>query len=255
MIKRAYRTLVPEPIRAGIHKTRQKMVHVRPEPFSYAQDGLYTHNNADFMNDEKFARAYAAGEATGSWRASKIHWRVHVLCWAASIGKKLEGDFVECGVNRGGFAKTIIEYHGFRKLDKKFYLLDTYEGLKAELCSPAELERGLLSHKYPPCYEDVVATFSDVPNCVIIKGTVPDTLAQVKSDKVAFLSIDMNCAAPEIAAAEYFWPKLSRGAVIVLDDYGFPHHHEQKLAFDDFCKRKGVMILSLPTGQGVIIKD
>jgi O-methyltransferase len=77
-----------------------------------------------------------------------------------------------------------------------------------------------LSYKYINCYDDVINTFSDTPNCVIIKGTVPDTLEEVKTKHVAFLSIDMNCAAPEIAAAEYFWPKLSTGAVMLLDDYG-----------------------------------
>lgn len=81
------------------------------------------------------------------------------------------------------------------------------------------------------------------------------TLDQVKSDKISFLSIDLNCAAPEIAAAEFFWDKLVSGASIVLDDYGWAKHIVQKHAFDDFARRRGVPILSLPTGQGLIIKQ
>jgi hypothetical protein len=64
----------------------------------------------------------------------------------------------------------------------------------------------------------------------------------------------MNCVAPEIAAAEYFWDKLVPGAVVILDDYGWEAHYEQKLAFDRFAARKGVMVLTLPTGQGLIFK-
>ena len=64
----------------------------------------------------------------------------------------------------------------------------------------------------------------------------------------------MNCAVPEIAAAEYFWDKLVSGAVIVLDDYGWVCHIEQKLAFDEFASRKNVQVLVLPTGQGLIFK-
>jgi len=64
----------------------------------------------------------------------------------------------------------------------------------------------------------------------------------------------MNCVIPEIAAAEYFWDKLVPGAAIVLDDYGWIGCEEQKYAFNEFAKRKGVPILCLPTGQGLIIK-
>jgi hypothetical protein len=64
----------------------------------------------------------------------------------------------------------------------------------------------------------------------------------------------MNVKEPEIAAANYFWEKVVKGGVVILDDYGFPKHIEQKLAFDQFAKEKGVEILSLPTGQGIIFK-
>ena len=37
---------------------------------------------------------------------------------------------------------------------------------------------------YGVCYADVVKTFSEFDNAVIIRGTVPDTLSQVPSEKV-----------------------------------------------------------------------
>jgi hypothetical protein len=65
----------------------------------------------------------------------------------------------------------------------------------------------------------------------------------------------MNCVAPEIAAADFFWNKISVGGVMILDDYGFPQHINQKIAFDKFALEKKVEILCLPTGQGIIFKN
>jgi hypothetical protein len=148
-----------------------------------------------------------------------------------------------------------MEYIGFSALrNKRFYLLDTFEGLVEQYISKEEKELGRKPGGYEECYQAVKETFSRFDNVVIIRGTVPDTLQQVKADKVCYLSIDMNCMEPEIAAAEFFWDKMVSGAAMVLDDYGWAAHVVQKNAFDSFAKRKGVPILSVPTGQGLILK-
>ena len=227
-----------------------------PGPLTYNQDGLATVTNCDFLNDPRFQEAYRLGEQTGSWKDAKIHWRIHVLCWAADKASRLEGDFVECGVNRGGFSRAVMHFVDFPRLGKTFYLLDTFRGLEDRLVSDAERKRGIGAGKwfqYQDCYEAVCKTFEGLP-VVIVRGVVPETLPQVKATKVCYLSIDMNCVAPEIAAAEYFWDKLVRGAVMVLDDYGWEAHYEQKMAFDRFAAQKGVMVLGLPTGQGLVFK-
>lgn len=221
---------------------------------TYNQDGLATAHNADFMREPRFASAYEAGKATGSWTFGDLHWRAYVVCWAAERGATLAGDFVECGVNRGGYALTVINYVNFENLPKKFYLLDTFEGLVERCISPEEKARGVRVGEYEPCYDAVVRTFSPYANVEIIKGAVPDTLPLVKTDQIAFLSIDMNIRDPEIAAAEYFWDTLVSGAVMVLDDYGWRKHLEQKLAFDEFARKRGAQVLALPTGQGLVFK-
>lgn len=225
-----------------------------PGPLTYNQDGLASKHNCDFIKDERFAKAYAAGKATGSWGDSDIHWRAHVVCWAAKKGMSLEGDFVECGVNKGGLASVVLNYTELYKTPRKFYLLDTYNGLVERYLTEEEKARDAHAEGYEECYEAVKRTFSGFPNVVIVKGAVPETLEQVPAEKIAYLSIDMNCVEPEIAAAEYFWNRLSSGAVVVLDDYGWSGHSLQKAAFDHFAAERGVQVLSLPTGQGVIIK-
>ncbi len=53
-----------------------------------------------------------------------------------------------------------------------------------------------------------------------MRGKVPESLATVEIERVAYLSLDMNIAYPEIEALKHFWPKLVPGAIVVLDDYG-----------------------------------
>ena len=244
IIKSFLKLAIPEKLMIALQTFRLK---------TYFQDGLLTMHNADFMKDPRFARSYLLGKKTGSWGNYDIHWRAHVACWAADKASRLEGDFVECGVNRGGLSRTVIEFVDFRNLPKKLYLLDTFCGLSEKYISEKERTYGRKAGGYEECYESVKETFKEF-NVEIIRGTIPDTLPQVKDIKVSYLSIDMNCAVPEIAAAEYFWDKLVSGAVIVLDDYGWVCHIEQKLAFDEFASRKNVQVLVLPTGQGLIFK-
>ncbi len=222
---------------------------------SYNQDGLTTLHNNGFMKDPDFAKAEAAGAATGSW--SNIHWRVHTVLWAANQCANIEGDFVECGTNKGGFASAILEYIDFKKTGKRFYLLDTFEGLVDTLLSDEEKKiwkREHIEEVYSDCFEAVKQTFSSFPFVKIIKGVVPDTLVQVHSDKIAFLSIDMNCVSPEISALNYFWDKVSKGGMIILDDYAYVTCDFQYEAHNQWAKEKGIRILSLPTGQGLIVK-
>jgi hypothetical protein len=222
---------------------------------AYNQDRLLTQNNCDFVRDKRFAAAYAVGEATDSWWNVPIHWRIHVMFWAATRALEIEGDFVECGVNRGGFSRSIMEFIDFKNVrDKKYYLLDTFNGLVDKLITDEERENGIRPGHYAECFAEVQETFKDFANVELILGMVPDTLPQVRSEKVCYLSLDMNCAQPEIEAAEFFWDKLSSGAAVILDDYGFTEFAVQKREFDRFATRKNVSILTLPTGQGLILK-
>lgn len=222
---------------------------------TYDTDSLCTSNNCDFIKDEKFARAYKTALDTNPWDGFTLQWRTYIVCWFANHVKALEGDFIECGVNTGAYSRAVIEYIDFDKYDKTFYLFDTFNGLAEELVTEREMEVGINDYfgTYKDVYTQVVKTFKYF-NVKIIRGVVPNTLNECNAKKIAYLSIDMNCVLPEIAAADYFWPKIVSGGVIILDDYGFSKHINQKVAFDQFAKNKGVQILSLPTGQGIIIK-
>jgi hypothetical protein len=258
-LRQRLRDVVPTPLRIRVisrinRAGRNNVSRSLYGRATYNEDGFATTHNAAFMQEPRFAAAYEAGKATGSWTFGDLQWRAYVVCWAAERGTTLDGDFVECGVNRGGYALTVINYVQFEKLSKRFFLLDTYEGLVERYISEEEKAHGVRAGEYGPCYDAVVQTFSPYSNVRIIRGAVPGTLGQVDAERIAFLSLDMNTRDPEIAAAECFWDRLVSGAVIVLDDYGQRKHVEQKRAFDEFTRRRRVHVLSLPTGQGLIFK-
>lgn len=222
-------------------------------PATYNEDGLATMHAAGFLDDPKFQEAYNLGRATGSWRGVEIRWRCFVCCWAAWHATKIEGDFVECGVNRGGYSRAIAHYIDLASTGRRMYLLDTFRGLVDEYISDAERERGRTAGGYEECYDAVVETFRDLP-VRIIRGAVPETLPEVDAERIAYLSLDMNCAAPEDAAIRHFWPRLSSGAVVVHDDYGFSGLDEQRHTLDAFAAEQDLRVLQLPTGQGLLIK-
>ena len=221
----------------------------------YYEDELLTSHKCDFIYDQKFKSIYESAVKDQLAISPNIRWRAHVMCWAATNCMQIDGDFVECGVNRGFLSKIIIDFVKFSDSNKKFYLLDTYQGFAEKYLSPSELAKGMKSGGYEPCYEFVSKYFAKYTNVIIVKGAVPDTLKLVDADKIAFLSLDMNNAIPEIEAFLYFWDKIVDGGIIVLDDYGHAGHEEQKIRFDNLAISLSFNILSLPTGQGLIIKQ
>ena len=234
---------------------RQAVLALLGRNTTFNDDGLISFHGADFMADPRFQHAYREGVARyGS--AVNVQWRVRVALWAAAQGLRLEGDFVECGVNTGILTGAIMDYFHWETLrDRKYFMLDTFEGIPLAGLSARSMESARKSNvEYRDVYTTVRSYFSKFPNAVIIRGVIPGTLAEVTSDKIAYLSIDLNVPEPEIAAGEHFWPRLAPGAVILLDDYNYSGYLDQRQAWNEFARRYGVDILPLPTGQGLIIK-
>ncbi len=86
-------------------------------------------------------------------------------------------------------------------------------------------------------------------NVELIKGdvckTLPEYVAKYPALKISFLNIDVDVYEPTKAALDNLYDKVSRGGVILLDDYSnvFPGANK---AVDDFFKDKKVLIKRLP---------
>jgi Macrocin-O-methyltransferase (TylF) len=228
----------------------------------YWQDGLFTLHGDLFRQDPAFRAAYQRGLKASHGVDPQFEWRVHVALWAATTAMSAPGDFVECGVNAGFISSAIMHRLNWDATGRRFYLIDTFDGPVLTQFSAEEVERGRLklaedaiaAGAYVTDLDRVRANFSDWPNAIVVQGAVPDALPALGINEVAFLHIDMNCAFPEKAALDFFWRRLSRGAVVLLDDYAYFGHDEQRKAIDATARTLGAEILSLPTGQGLIVR-
>ena len=228
----------------------------------YARDGLFTSNNDGFRDAPFFKAAYARGVKASGGHDPQMEWRVHVALWVARAASAVPGDFVECGVNAGFISSAIMHRLDWGNIDKRFYLIDTFNGPVLTQYSPDEVHRGrvqaaedaLARGAYVTSLERVRANYAEWPNVEIVRGAVPEVLPALGIERVAFLHLDMNCAYPERAALEHFWDVLSPHAMVLLDDYAYFGHESQAHAIDSAAEHLGTEVLSLPTGQGLIVK-
>lgn len=227
----------------------------------YDRDGLYTGHNHAFVNAHDFQQAYWRGVngTTGDSINTYGEWRVHIALWAAQNAFRREGDFVECGVCLGFMSSAIMTYLRWNeeKDARRYVLVDNFEGIVPSLLTDEEKQLGR-AHQfgdiYSSTYERAVKNLSEFANVDFVKGNVPDVLSQVQTNKIAFLHLDMNATIPEISALSYFWDKLIPGAFVLLDDYAYNGYEPQQRAFDELSSKLGFSVVSLPTGQGLIIK-
>lgn len=240
----------------GVRTTLRRWLGLPPKfRAKYAADGVGVRNkNISFLDDPEFkigwAKAVEGNRAGWDGDPPDVRWRAHTALWAARHGLKLEGDFVECGVFLGLFSLTICHALDFAKSDKNFYLFDTFNGLPDDGSPQAKRNSSL----YFDCYEQAKANFSPFPNCKVVRGILPGTLAQAPLNRIAYLSIDLNHAAAEKAVMNELWDRLSPSAVVLIDDYAFGGHEDQYEMWNTFADSKGTSILTVPTGQGILIK-
>lgn len=256
-------------LRHAIQAVFQKLgyVIVRREHFidpvaMHRSDGLETCHNRDFANELDFMRAYARGLQAADGIDPGHHWRVAIALWAARLAARVEGDFVECGVNAGFISSAIMGSLDWNRSGRRFFLVDSFEGPRMEQFTEHEHASGFVARiedavrrdAYVTDFERVQRNFAEWPSAVIVKGWVPEALSKVDATQVAFLHLDLNAAQPERDAFAHFWPRLPAGGVVLLDDYAFYGCEAQKAAIDKLADELGFFVLSLPTGQGLVVK-
>lgn len=225
-------------------------------------DGLGVRNrDMTALREPRFATAYEEARrlnADGwSGKSPDILWRAHVACWAAKHALTIEGDFVECGVHTGLLSRTICGFLDFAKVDRQFWLFDTWAGIPTESATAdeARMAAGFNKKIYAvDSYPIARRNFAAFPNVRLVRGVLPGSLAQAEIGAISYLSIDLNSAAAERGVIEALWGRLSRGAVVLLDDYGFTGFSDQHDVWDAFAADVGTMVATLPTGQGLIVR-
>jgi O-methyltransferase len=176
------------------------------------------------------------------------------------------GDFVECGVWRGGSmqaaALTLIEEGDTRR---HLHLFDTYEGMSeptekdrrndgksaSELLAEADKDRKVWAYAGLEDVQEGMAEL-DYPQDQIHfhQGMVEETIPDKAPETIAMLRLDTDWYESTRHELEHLYHRLSPGGVLILDDYG--HWEGARLAAQEFMKEHGARLVLLPLGSGRI---
>ena len=174
------------------------------------------------------------------------------MIYASKLALDVPGAFMECGVFRGFKSYFLLKYFGEELANRKYFLLDTFEGIDLNLSDGSPISKN--EHAKSRLYEFIKYRFKDFSNVESVKGSVPYALADLELDKIAFLHLDMNSYEAEIGALNTLWDLIPKHGVIVLDDFGLFSHKAQQINELPWLLRKDQHVLEFPTGQGIVIK-
>jgi len=169
------------------------------------------------------------------------------------------GDLVECGVWKGGssmlMAHTLL---ASGPATRKIYLYDTFAGMS----KPTEKDKAAVDggsaletwgncrrqNHVDWCYASVEevrknmhATGYPQEKLVFVQGKVEDTIPKVLPDAISLLRLDTDWYESTYHELKHLFPLLSKGGVIILDDYG--HWAGAKEATDTFISENNIPIL------------
>lgn len=165
---------------------------------------------------------------------------------------KIKGDYVECGVWKGGNIIGMIKYlEYYNNLNNNIWAYDTFSGmtdpesvdidlnnnnsvdiLNNELvkayCSLDEVKNNVnnFSKKYPK--ENIKYIVGDVSETLMVEENLPDTISLLRLDTDWYKSTKIEL--------EVLYDRLSDNGILIIDDYG--HWRGCKKAVDEFFQGK-----------------
>lgn len=183
------------------------------------------------------------------------------------LDRDIPGDFVECGVWRGGsslLVGLILKQRGI--VDRKVVLYDTFSGMPA----PTEFDvdkYGRTGFQMMEDYADdngwCYASLSDVTHVFksqdfnfeveFIEGDVMSTLQTHQPSCISLLRLDTDWYESTALEYELLYPNLSPGGVLIIDDYGV-WAGSRKATDDYFAKQPKPLIVRIDKEVRLAIK-
>jgi O-methyltransferase len=187
--------------------------------------------------------------------------RIFSLCEAVRYVQenKIEGDIVECGVWKGGSMMAVAEaLLRAGDISRDLYLFDTYDGMSSPTENDIDISgvsaKSLLDSSDKESEESIWcrATLEVVKKALettgyqmekihFVKGMVEQTIPNSAPDKIALLRLDTDWYESTKHEMEHLFPRLSRGGVLIIDDYG--HWQGARKAVDEYIKKNEIRIL------------
>ena len=172
------------------------------------------------------------------------------------IEENLEGDFVECGVWRGGSVMAMaLELNRLGVSDRNLWLYDTFTGMTEPTDTDVESGTGKRAADLLRttdvgdgnniwCVADrtdveanIASTGYPTGLMTLVEGDVSETLHRTLPSEVALLRLDTDWYESTKSCMEMLYPKLIPGGVCILDDYG--HWAGARRAVDEYFDKHG----------------
>lgn len=172
--------------------------------------------------------------------------RIHCLFDSLEYIKNsnIAGDYVECGVWKGGNILGILKYLEWHNItNPQVWLYDTFEGMT----QPENIDVDFLNNKAKDILDKVlclspleevkkILSTSKYPmtNIKYIVGDICQTLLQKENipNKIALLRLDTDWYSSTKIELEILWDRLELNAPCIIDDYG--HWKGCKKAVQEF---------------------
>lgn len=186
------------------------------------------------------------------------------------IDNEVPGDFVECGVWRGGssmmMALTLLRRN---QAGRKIYLYDTFEGMseptEADTTFYGENASDLLKKQDVNdaasiwCYSSIEEVRKNVGSIsypqeklIFVKGKVEDTLSEVVPGEIALLRLDTDWYESTLKELEVLYPVLVEKGVLIIDDFG--HWEGAKKAVLEYFEKEKPLLHRIDNTGRIMIK-
>ena len=220
-----------------------ELVNGEKEVLNTSQDIYDSFNDFIFSNDTKVLAKLIARERL------------------FNMVKDVPGDIIECGVFKGSGimtwlkVKEICDPVSFKKIiGFDFFdtdsLLNTLSGKDKETMSDLFKSRDFnLSNDYVAHLSKTIESAGfDKSKYELIAGDISKTSLDFVNKrpgaKISLLYLDMDLEKPTYDALVNFWERISRGGIVVLDEYGY-HQWSESLGVDRFCAENNLEVLPL----------
>lgn len=223
-----------------------------------------------FTDDETFLALY---EQCKPYTMTSIE-RMYALFNAVKyvVQNNIPGDFVECGVWRGGSSMmTALTLLHLRSKDRQLFLYDTFEGMS----EPTEHDKTFRGEDADKLLEKNVdnketsvwclADINDVQqnmgitkypsgNIHYVKGKVEDTIpATLPTSGIALLRLDTDWYESTAHELKHLYPLLIASGVLIIDDYG--HWDGCKKAVDEYFADKPLLLNRIDYTGRIAVKS
>lgn len=229
--------------------TGEKIIIAKPE--NYFQDGMYIENQSNFRFEPSFRDIIQhLTEKIGI--DYEMDWRTYIAMELSVHAGSIEGDFVELGSGEGWIINALMMRNPAIAQNREIHLFDKFDGLEVNMKFG---ENKVEAHpRYPDNIEKFIGCLEIKKNVFVHSAILPDGL-DVLTNRIAFLHVDLNAAQTEVESLRKIYPLISPGGVVLLDDYCGRGRQVQHRAMNILAGDLGINIVSLPTGQGLILKD